>query len=181
MRPVAQVAPGTADIGYSTRFPWGHALTTILDILRDPALDEVGIAAYCDFDAGASIVEEGSEGRNLYLIETGLVRVSGQVDLDGEKRIRPGLCDLRVDEIFGELGLFERNTRSASVVAVEPSRLRVFDGARLAAWFDDHPTQGYLVLKALFGILNGRLRTADRRLESLFAWGLKAHGIEQHL
>ena len=149
--------------------------------LRDPALRELGIAEERDYAAGTEILRAGSEDRSLYLIETGLVRVSGQVDLDGDKRIRPGLCDLGKDEIFGELSLFEAAPRSATVIAVEATRLMAFDAERLATWFDAHPESGYRVLKGLFGILNARLRTADRRLESLLAWGLKAHGIEQHL
>jgi len=57
----------------------------------------------------------------------------------------------------------------------------VFQAQALAGYFDDHPELGYVVLKWLFSVLSGRLRQADRRFGSLFAWGLKAHGIDSHL
>ena len=153
----------------------------VQQILRDPQLVVSGIARRCHYDAGEPIVVEGSQDRSLYLIETGTVRVSGRVELEDQRHIQPGLCDLGAGEVFGELSLFESAPRSASVVAVGPCDLLVFDAAALAAHFDRVPEQGYLVLKALFSVLNQRLRQADRRVGSLFAWGLKAHGIDHHL
>ena len=67
-----------------------------------------------------------------------------------------------------------RNRAAPSVVAVGPRELRVFDAEALASYFDRHPQEGYVVLKQLFSVLCSRLRQADRRLGSLFAWGLKA-------
>ena len=65
--------------------------------------------------------------------------------------------------------------------APEPCELLVFDAEALSRYFETHPERGYVVLKDLFGVLNRRLRQADRRVGSLFAWGLKAHGIDRHL
>jgi len=156
-------------------------MSNIQSILSDPLLIEVGIAERCQYEEGDAIIVEGSSDRSIYLIESGAVRVSGRVELEDRRHIQPGLCDLGVGEIFGELSLFESGPRTASVVAIEPCDLLVFDAEALAEHFDRHPERGYLVLKSLFSLLNGRLRQADRRLEFLFAWGLKAHGIDQHL
>lgn len=150
-------------------------------ILRDPQLVTEGIAQHRHFVSGETIIVEGSDDRCVYLIEQGTARVSERIELEGSRHIQPGLCDLGAGEIFGELSLFEAGPRSASVVAIEPCELLVFDAAALAAYFDRHPELGYQVLKELFNVLNQRLRQADRRLGSLFAWGLKAHGIDRHL
>jgi len=150
-------------------------------VLRDPILVDTGVARLQHFDQGDTIITEGSEGRVIYLVETGSVRVSGRVELEDRRHIQPGLCDLGPGEVFGELSLFDPEPRSASVVAVEPCDMLVFDAEALAAYFDSHPQEGYVVLKQLFSVLCSRLRQADRRLGSLFAWGLKAHGIDQHL
>jgi CRP-like cAMP-binding protein len=152
-----------------------------VEILSAPHLVEAGIAVPIDYAANQLIIAEGSQDRHLFLIETGRVRVTGRVALDENRHIQPGLCDLGPGEVFGELSLFEQGPRSASVVAVEDSRLLRFDAQPLADYFDQHPHLGYVVLKALFVVLTTRLRTADRRLESLFAWGLKVHGIDRHL
>jgi CRP-like cAMP-binding protein len=156
-------------------------MSNIQSILSDPSLIETGIAERCRYEAGDVIIVEGSSDRSIYLIEEGAVRVSGRVELEDRRHIQPGLCDLGVGEIFGELSLFEAGPRTASVVAIEPCDLLVFDAEALAEHFDRYPEQGYRVLKSLFSLLNGRLRQADRRLEFLFAWGLKAHGIDRHL
>ena len=156
-------------------------MSSIQSILSNPQLVEAGIAQIRVYEGGESIIIEGSRDRCVYLIQHGSVRVAGRVELEGRRHIQPGLCDLTTGNIFGELSLFESGPRSASVTAIERCELLVFDAEALAAYFDHHPEQGYVILKWLFSILNTRLRQADRRLESLFAWGLKAHGIDNHL
>jgi CRP-like cAMP-binding protein len=159
----------------------GACMSDILQILRDPDLVETGVARRAVFEAGATIIVEGAEERTLYLIAQGSARVLERVELEGRRHIQPGLCDLGPGEVFGELSLFEAVPRSASVVAVDRCEVLLFDGAALVDYFDLHPARGYVVLRALFKVVNARLRQADRRLGSLFAWGLKAHGIDRHL
>jgi CRP-like cAMP-binding protein len=156
-------------------------MSSIQCILSDPQLVEAGIAERRSYESGESIIVEGQEDRRFYLIESGSVRVAGRVELEDQRHILPGLCDLGVGEVFGELSLFESAPRSASVVAIDGCDLLVFDAEALAAYFDHRPEHGYVVLKWLFSVLSGRLRQADRRFGSLFAWGLKAHGIDTHL
>lgn len=156
-------------------------MSHIQEILGDPRLVQAGIAVRRECGAGETIIAEGSVGRSLYLIEHGSVRVLERVELEDHRHIQPGLCDLGPGEVFGELSLFEAAPRSATVVAVGGCRLLEFDAVALAEFFDRRPDLGYAVLRELFNVLTGRLRQADRRLGSLFAWGLKAHGIDRHL
>jgi CRP-like cAMP-binding protein len=150
-------------------------------ILRDPRFVEAGIAEHCEYDSRAVIIEKGAEDRGLFVIESGSVRVLERIELDGSRHIQPGICDLHAGDVFGELSLFEAGPRLASVVAVQPCELLHFDAVALAEYLDTHPAFGYGLLKELFRILGDRLRLTDRRLGSLFAWGLKAHGIARHL
>lgn len=156
-------------------------MSSVQGILSDPQLVEAGIAERRRFEGGESIIVEGQEDRRIYLIEGGSVRVAERVELEDERHIQPGLCDLGAGEVFGELSLFESAPRSASVVAIDDCDLLVFDAEGLAEYFDRHPERGYVVLKWLFSVLSGRLRQADRRFGSLFAWGLRAHGIDNLL
>jgi CRP-like cAMP-binding protein len=156
-------------------------VTSANRVLTNPELQALGIAERRRVDTGDAIIVEGAEDRRVYLLETGVARVFERVEIDDAKHIQPGLCDLGPGEIFGELSLFESGPRSASVVAVGPCELLVFDAERLSAHFDANPDQGYVVLKGLFSVLNQRLRQADKRVGALFAWGLKAHGIDRHL
>ena len=156
-------------------------MSNIEKVLQDPIFLEMGIAKKLIFESGSSIVLEGSRERGLYLILKGTARVSGRVELEDKRHIQPGLCDLQVGDVFGELSLFEDAPRSASVIAIEACELLRFDADQLVRYFDHHPDKGYPVLKELFKILSDRLRQADKRMGSLFSWGLKAHDIDRHL
>ena len=153
----------------------------MLSILRDQALVTSGIAKSRTYAVNDTIVSEGMDDRRLYLIEKGRARVSGRVALADGRHIQPGLCDLGPGEIFGELSLFDAGSRSASVIALDEVDVLEFDALALESYLDQQPAQGYVVLKELLKILTSRLRQTDRRWEQLFAWGLKEHGIDQHL
>ena len=106
---------------------------------------------------------------------------NGNVDLDDARHIRPGFSDLAVGEVFGELALFDNQPRSATVTTVSACDLAVIDGARLMAFLDSHPELGYPLFKDLILILVKRLRSANQKIFALFAWGLKARGIDRYL
>ncbi|MEZ0123264.1 MAG: Crp/Fnr family transcriptional regulator [Candidatus Reddybacter sp.] len=153
----------------------------MLSILRDQALVTAGIAKNSVYSVNDTIVSEGMDDRRLYLIEKGHARVSGRVALADGRHIQPGLCDLGPGDIFGELSLFDAGSRSASVIALDDVEVLEFGALALESYLDQHPEQGYAVLKVLLKTLSSRLRQTDRRCEQLFAWGLKEHGIDQHL
>jgi CRP-like cAMP-binding protein len=131
--------------------------------------------------AGQAVFREGEVGSELFLILEGGVRVVGEVQLEARRHIQPGFCDLPAGALFGELALFDHEPRSATVVAVGDTELAVIDGERLLRFFDANPEMGYNLLKELITVMVGRLRSTNKKLVSLFAWGLKAHQIEQHL
>jgi CRP/FNR family cyclic AMP-dependent transcriptional regulator len=128
------------------------------------------------FQAGERILEEGASGRSMFLIESGDVRV--MVSLKIERRVRPGICDLHAGDIFGELNLFEQHPRSASVTAITDVQLLEINGEQLSQYLNQHPEIGYPILKNLFKLMVSRLNKANRRIEYLLGWGLKAHDIE---
>ena len=151
------------------------------DIIGDPRFPEGGAWKRGYFHTNEAIVREGEAGRSLFYVEEGMLRVTGSVELDDKRYVRPGICDLKKGDIFGEVCLYQVHNRSATVTAISECRLLEIDGERLSIYLDEHPIQGYLFLKAVFNTLIDRLGQADQRVENLLAWGLKAHGIEKHL
>jgi CRP-like cAMP-binding protein len=154
---------------------------TLLEIMDDEAFAEGESWRRRSFVENEVIVREGDQERKMYLIESGTLRVSGRVELEDQRHIQPGLCDLGVGDVFGELALFDTQPRSASVVAVSSGELREIDCRCLSEYLEQHPAQGYALLKAMFKVVTDRLSRANERVEHLFAWGLKAHGIDKHL
>jgi CRP-like cAMP-binding protein len=127
------------------------------------------------------IIREGERGKDVYVILDGSVRVLGNVQLDNDKSMRPGISDLHTGAVFGELSLFEDAPRTASVQAIEDSELAVIDGEKLLQFMEDNPETGYQVLLEFMGTQAGRLRMANKRVASLLAWGMKGHAIDSKL
>lgn len=113
---------------------------------------------------GETILREGDVADSLYLLAAG--RVSIYLNIKNSVRrqrlstITPGLC-------FGELALLDGGTRSADVIADEPTTCHVLPTAELRALARSHPE---IQSKLIFNIgreLSARLRRADNEIRSL--------------
>ncbi|MCB1829053.1 MAG: cyclic nucleotide-binding domain-containing protein [Chromatiaceae bacterium] len=156
-------------------------ISILKDIIGSSQFPEKGAWKRHYFSANEIILTEGEEGHTLFFVEAGKLRVSGHVDIDNRAPVRAGICDLEPGDVFGEICLYGAHPRSASVVALTEGSLVEVDGERLSVFLDAHPIEGYLLLKELFQTMGRRLHLANQRVEKLFSWGLKAHGIEKHL
>ena len=154
---------------------------TIRDILNDPHFPEGAAWKKRSFHNNDVIVEEGQDGGSLFFVEEGQLRVAGNIELEEHKHIQPGIWELEAGEVFGEIALYESQIRTATVRATSDGSLVEINGEKLAIYLDANPSIGYLFYKDLFEILINRLNRANHRVNDLFAWGLKVHGIEQHL
>lgn len=153
----------------------------LFELLQHPEFVEGTHWRTVHCDAGKPVFAEGDAGRELYLILQGTLRVLGKVELDEQRQIQPGVGELGEGDVFGELVLFEELPRSASIMAVSDARLAAIDGDALLHFLDKHPEIGYPILKELMTVLVGRLRKANQRIFSLFAWGLKSRGYDSLL
>lgn len=153
----------------------------INNIIADPLFAEGDAWKLRLFQENEVILHEGELGKSIYIVQEGKLRVSVSVALEERRKVRPGICDLAVGDIFGEVSLYEAGIRNASVTAVTDGSILEIDGVHLSDYLDAHSTVGYLFYKGLFEILIKRLALENHRVESLLAWGLKAHDIERHL
>jgi len=156
-------------------------ISSISDVIKDPRFPKGSAWKQRSFQANETIVEEGEDGKTLFLVTAGTLRVTASVIIEEDRRVQPGLCDLSAGDLFGELCLFGNHPRSASVVAVTDGELIEIDAKQLRTYMDANPETGYLILKELFDTITQRLNKANKRAEQLFSWGLKAHGIHKHL
>lgn len=150
-------------------------------LLEHPGFEEGVVWTRRQVVADETLFKEGDEETEVYLILKGSVRVVGNVDLDDNRTVHPGFSDLHEGQVFGELPLFDGEPRSATVIALTDCELAVLEGERLMTFLDAHPDLGYPIFKELIHLLVGRLRQANRRIFSLFAWGLRMRGIAGHL
>lgn len=111
------------------------------------------------FPAATEIIVEGERGDALYIIRSGLVRVSGRSG-GGSRPIEAQLSELGAGEVFGELALLDDLPRSASVIAIKRTRALVLgqtDFLSLVARAPDFAL-------ALLRVQAARLRQADQQL-----------------
>ena len=151
------------------------------EILGNPQFEEGVAWKRRNFKANEQVVKQGELGETLFVIEEGVLRVTGNVELDDKKNMQTGICDLEKGSIFGETCLHEPSPRMATVIAVTDSCVVEVDGLKLSVFLDAHPVLGYLFYKNLFEISVTRLNKANQRVEHLMAWGLKVHDIEKYL
>lgn len=101
---------------------------------------------------GETIIEEGSHGTCAYVIEAGKVEVSIM-----QRDTKVVLTILEENQVFGEMGLIEDKPRSATVVALEETTLRIISRDSFNCLFEKNRKVILSIVKALFE----RLRTAS--------------------
>jgi CRP/FNR family transcriptional regulator, cyclic AMP receptor protein len=72
--------------------------------------------------AGRVIFEEGEEGKHMYIIQDGTVRITRSID--GKEHV---LADLGKGDFFGEMAIVSRIKRTATATTVTPVQLLTFD------------------------------------------------------
>ena len=95
--------------------------------------------------AGEKLFEKGDPGRCMYIIVSGRVRVH-----DGDQILN----DLGERDIVGEMAVLESAPRSASVTAIEETRLLRLDQEPLYELMADHIE----VARGIIQVLSSRLR-----------------------
>ncbi|HBQ99390.1 MULTISPECIES: Crp/Fnr family transcriptional regulator [Roseofilum] len=122
--------------------------------LRDDFL--VRLASIMDelsFPAGQTIFTQGQEGRSLYIVVSGRVRVHiGDRDL----------AYLDKGTTFGEMSLFDAEPRSASVTAIETCDCLVLTQQQLYDAIDETPGIAVNIIR----LLSRRIRELNQKINA---------------
>jgi len=94
---------------------------------------------------GQPIVREGELGDCLYVVQSGSVEVVQATPDGSERRLRV----LGEGEFFGEMAIFEREPRSATVRAVDEARVLRVDKRTLLRRMKEDPTLAFNILETL--------------------------------
>jgi CRP/FNR family cyclic AMP-dependent transcriptional regulator len=109
------------------------------------------------FDAGTTILRQGSSAVALYLLLDGEVTVRREPEEGG----RPvALATLKPGDVFGEMAVLDDDTRCSSIVATAPSRCALLSRWELLQELRRHPD---LALE-LIRLLARRLRVMDEQM-----------------
>jgi CRP-like cAMP-binding protein len=127
------------------------------------ALDERQRARIADlmtirrFDAGTTILRQGTSAVALYLLLEGEVQVSREPE-DGGRAVT--VATLQPGDVFGEMAVLDDDTRSSSITTLGPARC-----ALLSRWelIQELRRQPELAIE-LIRVLARRIRAMDERL-----------------
>jgi CRP-like cAMP-binding protein len=141
-------------------------------ILRDLTSDEMAAVEKTGvsrgYARGAVIISEGDEGSSFFLILEGRVEV--RKDIGGDKYKK--LVELGPLDIFGEVCFLGVVSRSASVIALEPTRVMEFTKSKLEALIAVRPDIGLKLYREIARELAQRLSTVDGELKDAIVWAL---------
>ena len=107
------------------------------------------------YNDGEVIIKQGDSGDCLYVIQKGRVEV---IDESGEKEIK--LAELEEREFFGEMGLFEKDVRSATIRAIGETKVLTIDKKNFYQTIQNDPSIAYRLLESM----SKRLRETNKKL-----------------
>ena len=103
------------------------------------------------YGKGETIIHQHDEGDAMYFIISGRLKVVSTIE-DGKEALLDFLHD---GDYFGELSLFDQESRSASVIAVEDSVLIRISRAELLGFLERHPEANLILLRSLAKRIRG--------------------------
>ncbi len=117
--------------------------------------------------AGHTLIREGEKGRSLYIIRQGSVEVSKSLTLPttmkGSSGTEKALSRMteRDRAVFGELVLFDEDTRSATVRCLTDCTFYEIDKDAFLRFAEENVEIGYHLFKNMAQVISGRLRKAS--------------------
>jgi CRP/FNR family cyclic AMP-dependent transcriptional regulator len=110
------------------------------------------------YEGGEIIVRQGEKGDCMYVIQEGQVEV---VQVKGDDIVR--LAALDQGDFFGEMAIFEQETRSATVRALGEVRLLTVDRKTFLRRIQEDPSLAFRVVQTM----SGRINQLNQELVSL--------------
>jgi CRP/FNR family cyclic AMP-dependent transcriptional regulator len=159
--------PSGESSGKSHRVSFLQDCPIFKDLLPEEIERFLSIAREVNYHESESIMVEGQEGDTMYIILNGTVDVSKSLTLkvrgsfvEHEKT----LIRLSADDhaIFGEVVLFDQNTRTASITAVTDCNFLEIRREDFYRFADANPSIGYRITRNIAKIICERFRKTDQ-------------------
>lgn len=123
---------------------------------------------------GQVLFREGEPGAEMFLVRGGTMVISKRVTGSVEQV----LAREPVGGFFGEMSLFDREPRSATLQAETDVVLLVLDRPNLERLTEANPRAAAAFFRALVEVFIERLRTSGELVAEVTRWGLEATGLD---
>lgn len=123
---------------------------------------------------GQVLFREGDRGDAMYLVRGGTMIVSKAVT----GRVDQILARFGSGDFFGEMSLFDRSPRSATMQADTDVTLLTLDRQHLERLIETNPRAAAEFFEALVHVFIDRLRATGDLVAEVTRWGLEATGLD---
>jgi CRP-like cAMP-binding protein len=123
---------------------------------------------------GQVLCREGDPGEEMFVVRRGSFVISKPVT----GRVEQVLARIGPGDFFGEMSLFARAPRSATIQADTDAMLLVLDRAALTRMTEQSPRAAAAFFYALVQVFIERLRASGDLVAEVTRWGLEATGLD---
>jgi CRP-like cAMP-binding protein len=123
---------------------------------------------------GQVLFREGESGEEMFVVLRGSIVISKPIT----GRVEQVLARIGPGDFFGEMSLFDRSPRSATIQAESDATLLVLDRAALRRLTDQSPRAAAAFFHALVQVFIERLRASGDLVAEVTRWGLEATGLD---
>jgi CRP-like cAMP-binding protein len=138
----------------------------IFYLLNDEDMEQIApFFELKDYPANTVIFREGDLGDFVAFVVSGKLEVKKQTEFKGNQLI---IALLGSGALVGELSMFDKHNRSATVETKEDTILIMLKNESFDALIQKYPYIGVKILKGFIRVLSLRLRKATERLTTIF-------------
>lgn len=123
---------------------------------------------------GQVLFREGEAGEEMFVVLRGSIVISKPV----KERVEQVLARIGPGDFFGEMSLFDRSPRSATVQADSDAMLLALDREALHRLTELSPRAAAAFFQALVQVFIERLRASGDLVAEVTRWGLEATGLD---
>lgn len=124
--------------------------------------------------AGEVLFRDGDAGAEMFLVRSGTIVVSKPVT----GRVEQVLSRIGPGDFFGEMSLFDRAPRSATIQAETSSLLLGLNGDDLDRLMQANPRAASVFFHRLVQVFIRRLRETTDLVAEVTRWGLESTGLD---
>jgi CRP-like cAMP-binding protein len=142
---------------------------TLFRELSDSDIEKVGsILEEAFFNKGSMVWEEGVTEQGLHIIDYGKVKVWKKTSED-HKQV---LAVLKADNFFGEISMLDGRSHSASVEALEDTKVFVLNKSKMDKLLEDDPKIAFSILKVMMIEVSALLRVMNAKFMDIvnYVW-----------
>jgi CRP/FNR family transcriptional regulator, cyclic AMP receptor protein len=123
---------------------------------------------------GEILLREGDVGSQMFFLRSGEVIISKHV----KGRVEQVLARMGPGDFFGEMGLFDRQPRSATIQADTDLVVLELDGDNLEQLVARSPRAASAFFYQMLRVFIQRLRDSTSLVAEVTRWGLEATGLD---